>query len=61
MQLTVFVATLLASVVSARSFTLYNDANYGGASHAENRNNDAACCMRNILLLTNRESVINKA
>ena len=60
MQLTVFVATLLGSVVSARSFTLYDEINFGGAAHAENRNNDAACCMR-ILLVTNRESVIDKA
>lgn len=59
MQLTVFVATLLASVVSARSFTLYDDVNFGGAAHSENRNNDAACCMR-LLLLTIRKSIIDK-
>jgi hypothetical protein len=45
MQLTVVVATLLASVASARTFTLYNDRNFGGTAHTENRNDDAACCM----------------
>ncbi|KAH8648741.1 hypothetical protein BGZ60DRAFT_329635, partial [Tricladium varicosporioides] len=46
MQLTTFVATLLAVVVSARDFTLYDDSNYGGASHFENRWDDDACCMQ---------------
>ena len=45
MQLTVFVATLLAAVASARDFTLYDDNNFGGAAHRETRNDDAACCM----------------
>jgi hypothetical protein len=56
MQLKVFVATLLASVVSAREFILFDDANYNGASHLEMRNNDAACCMC-IHLLTSRQNV----
>ncbi|KAJ0107279.1 uncharacterized protein J7T55_015744 [Diaporthe amygdali] len=43
MKFTILAATLLTSVVSARSFTLYDDVNFGGAAHAENRNNDAAC------------------
>jgi hypothetical protein len=60
MQLIIFVATLLASVVSARSFTLYDGANFGGAAHGENRDNDNACCMP-IHLLINRGSVIDKA
>jgi hypothetical protein len=59
MQLIVFVATLLASVISARSFVLYDEINYGGAVHAENRNDDAACCML-ISLLTNRGSLIDR-
>lgn len=46
MQLTAFVTTLLAAVVSARDFTLYDDSNFGGASHFENRFEDDACCMR---------------
>jgi hypothetical protein len=45
MQLTIFVATLLTAVASARDFTLYDDNNFGGAAHRETRNNDAACCM----------------
>lgn len=57
MQLTVFAAALLASVVSARSFTLYDDVNFGGVAHAENRNNDAACCMLIIQPLAQKESV----
>lgn len=44
MQLTIVLATLLASMVSARSFTLYDDVNFGGAAHNEDRNDDAACC-----------------
>lgn len=59
MQHTVFVATLLASVVSARSFVSYGEINYGGAAHADNRNDDAACCMP-ILLFTNRGQLITK-
>lgn len=35
--------TLLISAASARQFTLFDNANYGGASHTENRNNDNAC------------------
>ncbi|KAK2616564.1 hypothetical protein QQS21_000387 [Conoideocrella luteorostrata] len=44
MQLTtIFVGTLLASLATARSFTLFDDVNFGGKAHDENRNNDAAC------------------
>jgi hypothetical protein len=60
MQLTIFVATLLASVVSARSFTLFDGINFGGTTHTENRLNDHACCML-ILLLTDGGSDIDKA
>lgn len=35
--------TLLISAASARQFILFDNANYGGASHTENRNNDNAC------------------
>lgn len=35
--------TLLISAASARQFTLFDNANYGGASHTESRNNDNAC------------------
>nr|XP_036588003.1 uncharacterized protein CTRU02_02015 [Colletotrichum truncatum]KAF6799144.1 hypothetical protein CTRU02_02015 [Colletotrichum truncatum] len=43
MQLTVFVTALLASVASARTFVLYEHANYGGAWSTENRGNDGTC------------------
>ncbi|RYP00809.1 hypothetical protein DL765_010893 [Monosporascus sp. GIB2] len=43
MHLTAFVTALLAAVVSARDFTLYDDPNFGGASHFENRFDDDAC------------------
>jgi hypothetical protein len=45
MKLTDIVATLLAAVVSARDFTLYENANFGGAYHREQRWDDDACCM----------------
>lgn len=45
MQLTVVVATLLAAAVSARDFTLYENANFGGSYHREQRWDDDACCM----------------
>ncbi|KAK4120392.1 hypothetical protein N657DRAFT_625329 [Parathielavia appendiculata] len=48
MQLTLFIAIILASVTSARDFTLYDDVNYGGAAHRETRNSNAACCMLTI-------------
>ncbi len=47
MQLSVFVVTLLSAVVAARDFTLYDDVNFGGATHFENRWNDDACCIEN--------------
>ncbi|RBR14469.1 uncharacterized protein FIESC28_07705 [Fusarium coffeatum] len=43
MQFTLLTATLLASLVSARDFTLYNDANFKGGSHRETRGDDGAC------------------
>ncbi|KAJ3523240.1 hypothetical protein NM208_g12526 [Fusarium decemcellulare] len=43
MQLTAFVANLLAAVVSARDFTLFEHSNFGGATHFENRFDDDAC------------------
>lgn len=42
MKFTLF-TTLLISAASARQFTLFDNANYGGASHTENRNNDNTC------------------
>ncbi|KAF1975481.1 hypothetical protein BU23DRAFT_75284 [Bimuria novae-zelandiae CBS 107.79] len=46
MELTIVIAACLASMTSARSFTLYDENNFGGAGHAENRGDDAACYMR---------------
>ncbi|KAF5238849.1 hypothetical protein FANTH_10177 [Fusarium anthophilum] len=43
MHLSLFALTLLASVAAARDFTLYEHANYKGASHRETRNDDNAC------------------
>jgi len=45
MQFTLLTVTFLASLVSARDFTLYNDANYKGAGNRETRGDDGACCM----------------
>lgn len=44
MQLSLFTVTVLASLVGARDFTLYEHANYKGATHRETRNDDDACC-----------------
>ncbi|KAK3392533.1 hypothetical protein B0T20DRAFT_396166 [Sordaria brevicollis] len=46
MQLTTFIASLMlasAPAVQARFFTLYDDVNYGGQPHAENRPDGATC------------------
>ncbi|KAK6819576.1 hypothetical protein PG990_010073 [Apiospora arundinis] len=43
MQFTALAATLFVAVASARQFTLFDDINFGGAAHYENRNNDDAC------------------
>ncbi|KAH6964524.1 hypothetical protein HG530_003895 [Fusarium avenaceum] len=43
MQLSLFTVTILASLVGARDFTLYEHANYKGATHRETRNDDDAC------------------
>ncbi|KAK4119253.1 hypothetical protein N657DRAFT_650357 [Parathielavia appendiculata] len=43
MELTIFVVGLLAGVVSAREFTLYEHSNFGGATHRETRPNDDRC------------------
>lgn len=58
MQLTVLVTALLGSAaVSARTFTLYDNANFGGAAHTETRDDDFACCMHPVLISgTSRDS-----
>ncbi|KAF9881783.1 hypothetical protein CkaCkLH20_00929 [Colletotrichum karsti] len=43
MKFTIIAATLLASVVSARQFVLYDDINYGGTGNAENQPDEARC------------------
>lgn len=45
MHFAVFVSTLLVAAVSARDFTLYENAKYGGAAHQETRGDDDTCCM----------------
>jgi len=45
MKLTIVATTLLATAVSARDFTVYVEANYGGARNRDMRDNDNACCM----------------
>lgn len=45
MQLTVLAVTFLASVATARHFEIYPEVNFGGQAWAEDRNDDAACCM----------------
>lgn len=45
MQFPIFLAALFATGVSARDFTLYSEANFGGAAHRETRWDDNACCM----------------
>ncbi|CCC05614.1 hypothetical protein SMACR_09639 [Sordaria macrospora] len=56
MQLTTFIASLMlasAPAVQARFFTLYDDINYGGQPHAENRPDGATCCT--LFLCLNRD------
>lgn len=43
MQITAAVAFLLAGAASARTFTLYDNANYQGAAHTENQPDNAVC------------------
>lgn len=59
MQFTTVVAIMLASTASARVFTLYDDINFGGNSHGETRNDDAACCISTEFseTLTNADNV----
>lgn len=45
MQIIAVTITLLASLASARDFTLYDNSYWGGASHRETRNDDDACCI----------------
>ncbi|KAF1828812.1 hypothetical protein BDW02DRAFT_511411 [Decorospora gaudefroyi] len=45
MHFSTAVVIMLASTASARVFTLYDDINFGGNSHRETRNDDAACCI----------------
>ncbi|KAF6780996.1 hypothetical protein CSOJ01_16108 [Colletotrichum sojae] len=43
MQLSAFVAALLASAVSARTFTLFEHRDFGGSSWTEQPPDDARC------------------